>query len=41
MSTDPRTQRHRPPDPSRWIILFKVIVALGQVAAFVKHFLRE
>ena len=41
MSIDPRTQRHQPPKPSRWILLFKVIVALGQVVAFVKHFLRD
>jgi len=41
MSSDRSTQRHQPPEPSRWILVFKAIVAVGQVVAFVKHFLRD
>ncbi len=43
MSTDPRTQRHPTPDPepSRWLLLMKVVIAAGQVVAFVKHFFRD
>lgn len=41
MSKDRRTQRNQTPEPSRWLILFKVIIAVGQVVAFVKHFFRD
>jgi hypothetical protein len=41
MSRHPRTQRHKPPEPSRWLLLFKVIIAIGQVVTFVKHFFRD
>lgn len=41
MSNDPRTQRHQPPEPSRWLLLLKVIIAVGQVVAFVRYFLRD
>lgn len=41
MSNDPRTQRHHTPEPSRWLLLMKVVIAIGQVVAFVKHFLRD
>ena len=36
MSTDPRTQRHQPPNSSRWLLLMKVIIAVGRVVSFVK-----
>lgn len=41
MSTYPRTQRHQPPEPSRWLLLMKVIIAMGQVVSFVRHFFRD
>jgi hypothetical protein len=41
MSNDPRTQRHQPPEPSRWLLIFKVIIAVGQVVSFVKHFFHD
>lgn len=35
-----RTRRHHhQPEPSRWILLMKVIIAIGQLVAFVKHFI--
>lgn len=36
MSNDPRTQRHQPPSPSRWLLLMKVVIAVGQVVSFLK-----
>jgi hypothetical protein len=36
MSQDLHTQRHQPPSPSKWILLWKVIVAVGQVVSFVR-----
>lgn len=40
MSNDPRQQRHRPPVPSRWLTLMKVIIALGQLASVIRQVLR-
>lgn len=36
MSRHPRTQRHRHRGPSYRLLIFKVVVALGQVASLVK-----
>lgn len=42
MSNYPRTQRHRPPlKPSRWLLLMKVVIAIGQVVAFVDRIFRD
>ena len=41
MSKDRRTQRNPHPEPSRWLILFKVIIAIGQVMSFARHFFRD
>lgn len=41
MSRHPRTQRHQPPSPSRWLLLMKVIIAIGQVVSFLKYFLHR
>lgn len=41
MSSDPRTQRHLPPDPSRWLFVMKMLVAIGQLAVLVKKFFHE
>jgi len=34
MSNDLRTQRHQPPSPSRWIFVYKILVAVGRVVSF-------
>lgn len=41
MSSDLHTQRHQQPPqrPSRWILLMKVIIAIGQVAAVIRQLL--
>lgn len=39
MSNDPRTQRHQPPGRSRWLLLMKAVIAIGQVVSFVRHYL--
>lgn len=31
---DPRTQRHQPPAPSKWLLLAKVVIAVGRVVSF-------
>lgn len=41
MSSDPRTQRHQPPSPSRWLLLLKALIAIGQVVSFVRHMLPD
>lgn len=42
MSSDPRKQRHHPPpDPSRWLFVMKVLVAIGQVVVLVKKIFHE
>lgn len=41
MSNDLRTQRHQPPGPSRWILLMKVIVAIGQMVSFVMFLIKK
>jgi len=40
MSTDPRTQHHQPRPPSRWILLMKVIIAVGRMVSFAKLYLQ-
>lgn len=38
MSNYHRTQRHKPPPPSRWLLLMKVVIAIGQVVSLAKYF---
>ncbi len=35
MSNNPRKQRHRFPPPSHWLLLMKVVIALGRIVSFV------
>jgi hypothetical protein len=41
MSKDPRTQRHQPPTPSRWLILMKAVIAAGKVVSFVTFLMKH
>lgn len=41
MSKDPRTQRHQPPTPSRWLLVMKVVIAIGRVVSFVMLLLKH
>lgn len=41
MSKDLRTQRRQAPKPSRWLLLLKVVVAIGQVISFVNNLFRD
>jgi hypothetical protein len=41
MSKDPRTQRHKLLSPSPWLLLFKAVIAIGQVAVFLKSLLHD
>ena len=41
MSNDLRTQRHKLPKPSPWLLLLKAVIAIGQVAVFLKNLLHD
>jgi len=41
MSNDLRTQRHQPRPPSRWLLLMKVIIAVGRVVSFAMFLLKH